>query len=86
MHRFLPALVLREGGIVRSVPVNHRPRQRGISNYGVLDRLGVGITDLLGVLWLRRRAARPQLIEEPPEDRPAVSAPRTAAQPAEPVL
>src|SRR6266513_4319347 len=84
MHRFLPALVLREGGIVRSVPVNHRPRQRGISNYGVLDRLGVGITDLLGVLWLRRRAARPQLIEEPPEDRPAVSAPRTVAQPAEP--
>ena len=86
MHRFLPALVLREGGIVRSVPVNHRPRQRGTSNYGVLDRLGVGITDLLGVLWLRRRATRPQPIEEPAEVRPATAAPRTAAQPAEPVL
>jgi dolichol-phosphate mannosyltransferase len=86
MHRFLPALVLREGGVVRSVPVNHRPRQRGVSNYGVLDRLGVGITDLLGLLWLRRRAARPQLIEEPAEVRPAVPAPRTATQPAEPVL
>jgi dolichol-phosphate mannosyltransferase len=86
MHRFLPALVLREGGIVRSVPVNHRPRQRGISNYGVLDRLGVGITDLLGVLWLRRRAVRPQLIEDPAEVRPAMPAPRSAAQPAEPVL
>jgi dolichol-phosphate mannosyltransferase len=86
MHRFLPALVLREGGIVRSVPVNHRPRQRGVSNYGVLDRLAVGITDLLGVLWLRRRAARPQPIEEPAEVRPAMAAPRTAAQPAEPVL
>src|SRR3954471_23876786 len=72
MHRFLPALVLREGGVVRSVPVNHRPRQRGVSNYGVLDRLGVGITDLLGVLWLRRRAARPQLIEEPAEHRAAM--------------
>ncbi len=64
MHRFLPALVLREGGIVRSVPVNHRPRQRGTSKYGVLDRLGVGIADLLGVMWLRRRHARPRLIED----------------------
>src|SRR4029453_12426610 len=81
MHRFLPALVLREGGVVRSVPANHRPRQRGVSNYGVLDRLAVGITDLFGVLWLRRRAARPQLIEEPHEDRPAMAVPRTAAQP-----
>src|SRR5579862_7388812 len=56
MHRFLPALVLRAGGSVKSVPVNHRPRQRGNSKYGVLDRLGVGIVDLLGVWWLQRRA------------------------------
>jgi len=63
MHRFLPALVLREGGVVRSVPVNHRPRRRGVSKYGVLDRLGVGIVDLFGVLWLRRRFATPELIE-----------------------
>jgi glycosyltransferase involved in cell wall biosynthesis len=62
-HRFLPALVLREGGSVQSVPVNHRPRQRGVSKYGVLDRLGVGIVDLFGVLWLRRRFAPPELIE-----------------------
>jgi hypothetical protein len=51
------------GGIVRSVPENHRPRQRGISKYGVFDRLGVGIADLAGVLWLRRRLARPLLVE-----------------------
>ena len=63
MHRFLPALVLREGGTVCSEPVNHRPRQRGMSKYGVLDRLGVGIVDLFGVLWLRRRFATPELIE-----------------------
>jgi len=63
MHRFLPALVLRQGGTVRSVPVNHRPRQRGVSKYGVFDRLGVGITDLLGVMWLRRRYAKPILVE-----------------------
>jgi dolichol-phosphate mannosyltransferase len=87
MHRFLPALVLREGGIVRSMPVNHRPRQRGTSNYGVFDRLGVGIIDLLGVLWLGRRAARPRLIEPaaPPEEE-ALPATRAAApHPAEPV-
>src|SRR5205814_10529833 len=65
MHRFLPALVLREGGMVRSVPVNHRPRHKGISKYGVLDRLWVGIVDLFGVLWLRRRSSRPQIVPEP---------------------
>lgn len=86
MHRFLPALVLREGGIVRSVLVNHRPRQRGISKYGVFDRLGVGIADLVGVLWLSRRRARPDLVEDaaPPEEgtesaRPADAASRKAS-------
>jgi len=64
MHRFLPALVLREGGIVRSIRVNHRARRGGVSKYGVFDRLGVGIVDLFGVIWLRRRAARPYLLEE----------------------
>src|SRR5215472_13239188 len=63
MHRFLPALVLREGGAVQSVPVNHRPRCRGISKYGVFDRLGVGIIDLLGVMWLQRRATHPRLYD-----------------------
>jgi dolichol-phosphate mannosyltransferase len=60
MHRFLPALVLRAGGTVRSVAVNHRPRQGGVSNYGVFDRLGVGIVDLFGVWWLQRRIVRSQ--------------------------
>jgi len=64
MHRFLPALVLREGGTVRSVRVNHRPRRSGVSKYGVFDRLGVGIIDLFGVMWLQRRAARPHLLSE----------------------
>lgn len=68
MHRFLPALVLREGGTVRSVPVNHRPRRRGRSKYGVLDRLGVGIVDLFGVMWLKRRAAHPGLFSEAAHD------------------
>jgi dolichol-phosphate mannosyltransferase len=55
MHRFLPALFQRAGGRVVSVPVNHRPRARGKSKYGMLDRLWVGIVDIIGVMWLRRR-------------------------------
>jgi len=66
MHRFLPALAMRQGGTVISVPVNHRPRERGQSNYGVFDRLWVGIADLLGVMWLMRRAKTPVVLEEPP--------------------
>jgi dolichol-phosphate mannosyltransferase len=66
MHRFLPALVLREDGIVRSLPVNHRPRLKGSSKYGVFDRLGVGITDLFGVMWLCRRSSRPRVVAAAP--------------------
>lgn len=68
MHRFLPALVLREGGIVNSIRVNHRPRLGGVSKYGVLDRLGVGVVDLLGVMWLKRRAARPKILDQKAPD------------------
>jgi dolichol-phosphate mannosyltransferase len=60
MHRYLPALVLRGGGRVVSEPVNHRPRLRGRSNYGTLDRLAVAFADLMGVLWLMRRWKRPE--------------------------
>jgi dolichol-phosphate mannosyltransferase len=63
MHRFLPALMMRRGGRVVSVPVNHRPRERGCSNYGLFDRLWVGISDLIGVMWLLRRASSP-VVEE----------------------
>ena len=65
MHRFLPALVIRRGGRVVSVPVNHRPRERGVSNYGTLDRLLVGIVDLFGVMWLQRRAKKPVIHQIP---------------------
>jgi dolichol-phosphate mannosyltransferase len=64
IHRFLPALVQREGGRTVSVVVNHRPRARGTSNYGTFDRLWVGITDLLGVMWLKRRARNPEILAE----------------------
>jgi lauroyl/myristoyl acyltransferase len=55
MHRFLPALVLREGYRVVSVPVRHRPRLHGAAHYGVWNRAWVGIVDLVGVAWLMRR-------------------------------
>lgn len=65
MHRFLPALIQRNGGATLSVEVNHRPRTRGASNYGMFDRLWVGIVDLFGVMWLQRRARRPAVTELP---------------------
>jgi dolichol-phosphate mannosyltransferase len=62
MHRFLPALIQRAGGIVESVPVSHRPRSAGRSHYGIHNRLWVGLVDLLGVMWLQRRARVPELV------------------------
>ena len=59
MHRFLPALVKRLEGRVFVVEVNHRDRHCGTSNYTMLSRLGVGIVDLFGVIWLLRRAKCP---------------------------
>ena len=46
---------------MRSIPVNHRHRLRGRSNYGTFDRLWVGIVDLAGVAWLQRRWKRPEV-------------------------
>ena len=55
LHRFLPALVRREGYEIAYVDVIDRPRHSGVSNYGFFDRLWVGIMDLAGVWWLIRR-------------------------------
>lgn len=60
LHRFMPALVAREGHRIVHVDVIDRPRRSGRSNYGLFDRLWVGILDLAGVWWLiRRRRPRP---------------------------
>jgi dolichol-phosphate mannosyltransferase len=64
MHRFLPALFQRHGARVVSVPVSHRPRTRGTSKYGMLNRLWVGIVDIGGVMWLRRRYKSGLLVRE----------------------
>jgi len=59
IHRFLPALARRQAARVVSVPVNHRPRGTGQSNYTNFGRLKAGLLDLLGVWWLIRRARFP---------------------------
>lgn len=63
MHRFLPALFKAMGGKVISLDVSHRPREKGQSHYGTLDRLWAGICDLIGVYWLLRRVKGVQVKE-----------------------
>jgi glycosyltransferase involved in cell wall biosynthesis len=64
LHRFLPALVKREGYGIGYIDVVDRPRHAGVSNYGLWDRLWVGILDLAGVWWLIRRKKRvPEILE-----------------------
>jgi dolichol-phosphate mannosyltransferase len=64
LHRFLPALFARDGYAIGYVDVIDRPRHAGKSNYGLWDRLWVGILDLAGVWWLvRRRRKVPQVSE-----------------------
>jgi len=55
LHRFLPALMRREGYDIAYIDVIDRPRHSGVSNYGFFDRLWIGIMDLAGVWWLIRR-------------------------------
>lgn len=59
MHRYMPALMLREGYAVEFLDVNHRPRGAGRSKYTNLGRLAANMTDLFGVMWLRSRARPP---------------------------
>lgn len=63
-HRYLPALVIREGFQVDHIEVIDRERRHGASKYGIVDRALVGILDLFGVWWLRRRRKRiPEIVE-----------------------
>jgi dolichol-phosphate mannosyltransferase len=65
-HRFFPALFIMAGFTVVETPVNHRPREHGTSKYGygIRSRLWVGITDLVGVYWLRKRSLRYAVTEK----------------------
>jgi len=59
MHRFVSTLVIREGLKVTSLAVNHRDRTVGQSKYTVLRRAAVGLVDIFGLIWLKRRARLP---------------------------
>jgi dolichol-phosphate mannosyltransferase len=64
LHRFMPALIKREGYVVVHVDVADRLRMAGQSNYGFFDRLWVGILDMAGVWWLIRRRRKVPRVEE----------------------
>lgn len=66
MHRYLPALFQTYGLAVAYAPVNDRPRQAGVSKYNNLNRALVGLYDLVGVTWLRRRTKTPRVTERSP--------------------
>ncbi|MBS0244075.1 MAG: glycosyltransferase family 2 protein [Proteobacteria bacterium] len=69
MHRYLPALFITYGHEVAYEPVNDRPRIAGQSKYTNFGRALVGIYDLFGVAWLRRRTRVPPIVEDLPEGR-----------------
>jgi glycosyltransferase involved in cell wall biosynthesis len=64
LHRFLPALIRREGFEIAYVDVKDRSRRSGVSNYGFFDRLWIGIMDLAGVWWLIRRKRKQAVVTE----------------------
>jgi len=65
MHRFLPALFQTFGHPLICVPVNHRKRLAGKSKYTNFGRAVVGVADMLGIVWLRRRTRLPgRVVEE----------------------
>jgi glycosyltransferase involved in cell wall biosynthesis len=64
MHRYLPALMIREGYRTAFLPVRHRHRQTGVSKYTNLGRLWVSLSDLVGVIWLQSRARDPVGVDE----------------------
>ena len=61
MHRFIPTLIAMQGYRLAEQPVSHRPRTRGITKYGVWNRLWVGIGDTLAVCWMQRRLVWPKV-------------------------
>lgn len=63
LHRFLPTMLRLHGYRVEEMPVNHRPRTSGTSKYGIGNRLWVGISDIFGMRWYRRRFFPPNRVE-----------------------
>ena len=64
IHRYLPALMQREGYLTAFRPVHHRHRESGVSKYTNLGRLWASLSDLFGVIWLQSRARNPGGVDE----------------------
>lgn len=64
MHRFLPTILRMEGGRIKEVRVNHRPRRFGVSKYNIRNRLFSSIYDLIAVRWMKRRYLNYEIEEE----------------------
>jgi glycosyltransferase involved in cell wall biosynthesis len=64
MHRFLPTLVRMQGYKVVEMPVNHRPRQFGVSKYGAMNRAARGLVDCLAVRWMGKRMLNYRMTED----------------------
>jgi glycosyltransferase involved in cell wall biosynthesis len=64
MHRFLPTLVRYAGYKVIEMPVNHRPRQFGVSKYGAMNRAFRGLADCFAVRWMGKRMLNYDVHEE----------------------
>ncbi len=79
LHRFFPTLFRIEGFTIGEMPVNHRPRQRGESKYGIGNRLWRGLRDLAAVRWMQWRALHYEVREEVGFDRAATPADRSMA-------
>ena len=71
MHRFLPTLLRMEGARITEVPVSHRPRLRGVSKYGIQNRLWRALADLFAVRWMQRRWIDREAAAEVKDERPA---------------
>lgn len=64
IHRYLPALFQTYGYRTEYVPVNDRPRMAGVSKYNNFNRALIGLYDLFGVTWLRKRTKHPETEED----------------------
>jgi dolichol-phosphate mannosyltransferase len=84
LHRFLPVLVHGNGARTREIPIGHRARVAGVSKYGLWNRLGRGIYDLIAIAWYqKRRLPRIATSELPPTASDASRPDRTAWSPGE---
>jgi len=64
LHRFLPTIMQIHGYRVVEMPIRHRAREAGVSKYGVGNRLWVGISDIFGLRWYRKRYFPPERTRE----------------------